>query len=112
MMKVLAVFLLTLSLVAKSSFAVSLKPPLVLSMQENEGTMASSDFDYNERSEPDLSLFKSAVGVISFIVAVFGFSWGIVGVKDLKDGGDEGGVMLGEGLGITAAGCLCMYLAF
>ena len=72
-MKFLAVFLLTLSLVATSSFAVSLNPPLVLSMQEYEGTMTSDDFDYNERSEADLSVFKPAVGVISYFVVVFGF---------------------------------------
>ena len=78
-MKFLAVFLLTLSLVTTSSFAVSLNSPLVLSMQEYEGTMTSSDFDYNERSEADLSVFKPVVGVISAMLVIFGFSWGVMG---------------------------------
>ena len=111
-MKFLAVFLLTLSLVATSSFAVSLNPPLVLSMQEYEGTMTSDDFDYNERSEADFSFFKPFVGVISFMLVIFGFSWGVLGAKELKDGGDGGGAMLGEGLGITALGGLGLYWAF
>ena len=111
-MKFLAVFLLTLSLVTTSSFAVSLNSPLVLSMQEYEGTMTSSDFDYNERSEADLSVFKPAVGVISYFVVVFGFVWSVLGAKELKDGGDNGGAMLGGGLGITALGALGMYWAF
>ena len=111
-MKFLAVFLLTFSLVATSSFAVSLNPPLVLSMQEYEGTMTSSDFDYNERSEADLSVFKPAVGVISYFVVVFGFVWSVLGAMELKDGGDNGGAMLGGGLGITALGALGMYWAF
>lgn len=111
-MKFLAVFLLTLSLVATSSFAVSLNPPLVLSMQEYEGTMTSDDFDYNERSEADFSFFKPFVGVISFMLVIFGFSWGVMGAAELKDGGDKGGAMLGGGLGITALGALGMYWAF
>ena len=78
-MKFLAVFLLTLSLVATSSFAVSLNPPLVLSMQEYEGTMTSDDFDYNERSEADFSFFKPFVGVISFMLVIFGFFLGCDG---------------------------------
>ena len=111
-MKFLAVFLLTLSLVTTSSFAVSLNSPLVLSMQEYEGTMTSSDFDYNERSEADLSVFKPVVGVISAMLVIFGFSWGVMGAVELKDGGDKGGAMLGGGLGITALGALGMYWAF
>ncbi|MBR2898384.1 MAG: hypothetical protein IKC23_02010 [Fibrobacter sp.] len=63
-MKFLAVFLLTLSLVATSSFAVSLNP------------------------------------------------WGVMGAAELKDGGDNGGLMLGEGLGVTALGGLGLYWAF
>lgn len=85
-MKFLAVFLLTLSLVATSSFAVSLNLPLVLSMQEYEGSMTSDDFDYNERSETDFSFFKPFVGVISFMLVIFGFSWGVMGAAELKDG--------------------------
>ncbi|WP_458450366.1 hypothetical protein [Fibrobacter sp.] len=111
-MKFLAVFLLTLSLVATSSFAVSLNPPLVLSVQEYEGTMSSDDFDYNERSEADLSVFKPLIGVVSFMLVIFGFSWGVLGAKELTDGGDDGGAMIGEGLGITVLGGLGMYWAF
>ena len=85
-MKFLAVFLLTLSLVATSSFAVPFNPPLVLSMQEYEGTMTSSDFDYNERSEADFSFFKPFVGVISFMLVIFGFSWGVMGQRNSRTG--------------------------
>lgn len=81
-------------------------------MQEYEGTMSSDDFDYNERSEADFSFFKPFVGVISFMLVIFGFSWGVLGAKELKDGGDNGGLMLGEGLGVTALGGLGLYWAF
>ena len=111
-MKFLAVFFLALSLVATSSFAVSLNPPLVLSVQEYEGTMSSDDFDYNERSEADLSVFKPFVGVISFMLVIFGFSWGLLWPAGLKDVVHDGGAMLGGGLGITALGGLGLYWAF
>ena len=87
-MKFLAVFFLTLSLVATSSFAVSLNPPLVLSMQEYEGTMTSDNFDYNERSEADFSFFKPFMGVISFMLVIFGFSLCVMGggMRDSRSG--------------------------
>ena len=50
--------------------------------------------------------------IISFMLVIFGFSWGVLGAKELKDGGDNGGAMLGGGLGITALGALGMYWAF
>jgi hypothetical protein len=92
-MKFLAVFLLTISLVASSSFAVSLNPPLVLSVRGYEGTMTSGDFDYNERSDPDFDVFKPAVGVISLMLAIFGFSWGVVGISEYNKGNDNAGAM-------------------
>ena len=52
------------------------------------------------------------MGVISFMLVIFGFSWGVLGAKELKDGGDGGGAMLGGGLGITALGGLGLYWAF
>jgi hypothetical protein len=49
-MKFLAVFILSLSLMVTSSFAVSLNAPLVLKMQEDR-SMAASDFTTEETPE-------------------------------------------------------------
>ena len=43
-MKFVAVFFLSLSLLVSSSFAVSLTPPMVLKMQEDRSTAASEEF--------------------------------------------------------------------
>ncbi len=110
-MKFLAVFILSLSLLATSSFAVSLTPPMVLKMQEDR-TMAASDFTTEETPEFDWSPIKIFVGVYSYCFLIFGIAWAGVGLSKIHDEDSKAGAMIGGGLGIAALGGLGIWWAF
>ena len=110
-MKFLAAFILSFSLLVSSSFAVSLTPPLVLKMQEDR-TVSASDFAAEEAAEPDLSFFKPAVGVISWLIALGGFCFLVGGLATLNDEDSNAGTMIGIGAGSMGLGGLGMYWAF
>ena len=110
-MKFLAAFILSLSLLATSSFAVSLTPPLVLKMQEDH-TMASSDFATEETPEFDWGPIKFLVGVYSWCSLIFGISWAGVGLSKIHDEDSKAGAMIGGGLGMAALGGLGIWWAF
>ena len=110
-MKFLAVFILSLSLLATSSFAVSLTPPMVLKMQEDR-TMAASDFTTEETPEFDWGPIKFLVGVYSWSSLIFGISWAGVGLCKIHDEDSKAGAMIGGGLGIAALGGLGIWWAF
>ena len=110
-MKFLAVLILSLSLMATSSFAVSLTPPMVLKMQEDH-TMAASDFTTEETPEFDWGPIKFLVGVYSWCSLIFGISWAGVGLSKIHDEDSKAGAMIGGGLGMAALGGLGIWWAF
>lgn len=112
-MKFLAVFILSLSLLATSSFAVSLTPPMVLKMQEDH-TMAASDFTTEETPENNSNPLKFVVGIYSIGFCFFGLLWAGFGFEKLydEDYQDKAGAMIGGGLGIAALGGLGIWWAF
>jgi hypothetical protein len=110
-MKFLAAFILSISLMATSSFAVSLNAPLVLKMQEDR-TMAASDFTTEETPEHDWGPVKFLVGVYSWCFLIFGISWTGIGLSKIHDEDFNAGAMIGGGLGMAALGGLGIYWAF
>ena len=110
-MKFLAVFILSLSLMVTSSFAVSLTPPLVLKMQEDR-SMAASDFTTEETPEHDWGPIKFLVGVYSYCFLIFGIAWAGVGLSNIHDEDINAGAMIGSGFGMAALGGLGIWWAF
>lgn len=110
-MKFLAVFILSLSLLATSSFAVSLTPPLVLKEHEDR-SMAASDFTTEETPEFDWGPIKFIVGVYSWCSLIFGIAWAGVGLSKIHDEDSKAGAMIGGGLGIACLGALGIYWTF
>ena len=110
-MKILAAFILSLSLMATSSFAVSLNAPLVLKMQEDH-TMAASDFTTEETPEFDWGPIKFIVGVYSWLLALGGFAFMVVGLGELDKENINAGAMIGGGAGMMGLGALGLYWVF
>lgn len=112
-MKFLAVFLLSLSLLVSSSFAVSLTPPMVLKMQEDR-SMAASDFTTEETPEFDWGPIKIFVGIYSVGLFTLGMAFAGVGLDKRydEDYHDKAGAMIGGGLGMAALGGLGIWWAF
>ena len=112
-MKFLTAFILSLSLLVSSSFAVSLTPPMVLKMQEDR-TMAASDFTTEETPEHDFSVLKILVGVYSVGFVILGIAFTGIGLdkKHDEDYQDKAGTMIGSGLGMAALGGLGIWWAF
>ena len=105
-MKFVAVFILSLSLLATSSFAVSLTPPLVLKMQEDRSTAASEEF----AAENDFSPFRYLVGGLSIGVCLAGFVLMTMSGAMAEPGDDK--IALGTGIGMMALGGVGIYWAF
>ena len=112
-MKFLAAFILSLSLLVSSSFAVSLTPPMVLKMQEDR-TMAASDFTTEETPEHDFSVLKVLVGIYSVGLFSLGMAFAGIGLdkRHDEDYHDKAGAMIGGGLGMAALGGLGIWWAF
>ena len=112
-MKFLAALILSLSLLATSSFAVSLTPPLVLKEHEDR-SMAASDFTTEETPEHDFSVIKILVGVYSVGFVILGLAFTGIGLdkKHDEDYQDKAGTMIGSGLGMVGLGALGIYWAF
>ena len=106
-MKFLAVFILSLSLLATSSFAVSLTPPLVLKMQEDR-TMAASDLTTKESDSP----IKTVIGVSLIPLIASGLIFMIVGFSTINDEDFNSGIAIGGGAGMIGLGALGIYWAF
>ena len=112
-MKFLAAIILSISLMATSSFAVSLNAPLVLKMQEDH-TMAASDFTTEEAADQDFNPLKPIVGVYSVVLIIVGLAFAGIGFEDRhnEDYHDKAGAMIGGGLGMAALGGLGIWWAF
>ena len=106
-MKFLAILILSISLLATSSFAVSLTPPLVLKMQEDR-TMAASDLTTEESDSP----IKTVIGVSLIPLIASGLIFMIVGFSTINDEDFNSGIAIGGGLGIAALGGLGIWWAF
>ena len=106
-MKFLAVFILSLSLLVSSSFAVSLTPPLVLKMQEDQSMAASEDI-----VKQDNNLVKNVVGISLIPLIASGLIFMIVGFSTLNDEDFNSGIAIGGGAGLVGLGGLGMYWAF
>ena len=112
-MKFLAAFILSLSLLATSSFAVSLTPPMVLKMQEDR-SMASTDFDSND-AEPDFSPFRYLAGGLSIGVGLSGFVLMIIGCTTINNedyNRTESKIAIGAGIGMMVLGGVGLFWAF
>ena len=110
--KFLAVFILSLSLLVSSSFAVSLTPPTVLKMQEDR-SMATSDFTTEETPEHDWGPIKFLVGIYSVGLFSLGMAFAGIGLDKRydEDNHDKAGAMIGDGLGMAALGGLGIWWA-
>ena len=106
-MKFLAAFILSISLLVSSSFAVSLTPPLVLKMQEDR-TMAASDFTTKESDSP----IKTVIGVSLIPLIASGLIFMIVGFSTINDEDFNSGIAIGGGAGMIGLGALGIYWAF
>ena len=84
-MKFFTILILSISLLATSSFAVSLNAPLVLKMQEDR-SMAASDFTTEETPENNSNPLKFVVGIYSIGFCFFGLLWAGFGFEKLYDG--------------------------
>ena len=112
-MKFLAVLILSLSLMATSSFAVSLNAPLVLKMQEDR-SMAASGFA-EENAETEFSPLRYLVGGLSIGIAISGFGLMIIGCATVNNENynhKESKIAIGAGIGMMVLGGLGLYWAF
>ncbi len=112
-MKFLTAIILSLSLLATSSFAVSLTPPMVLKMQEDR-TVSASDFATEETPEFDWGPIKILVGIYSVGLFTLGMAFAGIGLDKRydEDYQDKAGAMIGGGLGMAALGGLGIWWAF
>ena len=106
-MKFLAAFVLSLSLLVSSSFAVSLTPPLVLKMQEDRSMAASEDI-----VKQDNNLVKNVVGISLIPLIASGLIFMIVGFSTLNDEDFNSGIAIGGGAGLVGLGALGIWWAF
>ena len=112
-MKFLAAFILSLSLLVSSSFAVSLTPPMVLKMQEDR-SMASTDFDSND-AEPDFSPFRYLAGGFSIGIGLTGFVLTIIGCSTINNedyNHTDSKIAIGAGIGMMVLGGVGVFWAF
>ena len=110
-MKFLAVFILSLSLLATSSFAVSLNAPLVLKMQEDRTMAASEEF----AAENDFSPFRYLAGGLSIGVGLSGFVLMIIGCTTINNedyNRTDSKIAIGAGIGMMVLGGLGLYWVF
>ena len=105
-MKFRAAFILSLSLLVSSSFAVSLTPPMVLKMQEDRSMADSEEF----AAENDFSPFRYLVGGLSIGVCLAGFVLMTMSGAMAEPGDDK--IALGTGIGMMALGGVGIYWAF
>jgi hypothetical protein len=112
-MKFLAAFILSLSLMATSSFAVSLTPPMVLKMQEDR-TVTSADFETEERA--DNSAVLPFIGRAALItLATSGFLMMAIGGAQYGNedySKTKAGICIGAGGGMFLLGVLGFALTF
>ena len=112
-MKFLAVFILSLTLMVTSSFAVSLNAPLVLKMQEDR-SMAASDFT-TEEAKTDSSPFRYFVGNLSPCIGFIGILLTITGCTRInyeEYNRTDSKIAIGAGIGMMVLGGLGLYWAF
>lgn len=106
-MKFLTAIILSLSLLATSSFAVSLNAPLVLKMQEDR-SMAASEGIVKE----DNNLVKNVIGISLIPLIASGLIFMIVGFSTLNDEDFNSGIAIGGGAGLVGLGALGIWWAF
>ncbi|WP_295051082.1 hypothetical protein [uncultured Fibrobacter sp.] len=112
-MKFLAVLILSLSLMATSSFAVSLNAPLVLKTQEDR-SIATSGFA-EENAETEFSPLRYLVGGLSIGIAISGFGLMIIGCTTVNNENynhKESKIAIGAGIGMMFLGSVGIFWAF
>ena len=110
-MKFLAVFILSLSLMATSSFAVSLNAPLVLKMQEDRSMAISEEF----AAEKDFSPFRYLAGGLSIGIGLGGFMLMIIGCSTINNedyNRTDSKTAIGAGIGMMVLGGAGVIWAF
>ena len=110
-MKFLAAFILSLSLLVSSSFAVSLTPPMVLKMQEDRTMAASEEF----AAENDFSPFRYLAGGLSIGVGLSGFVLMIIGCTTINNedyNRTDSKIAIGAGIGMMVLGGVGLFWAF
>lgn len=105
-MKFLAVFILSLSLLVSSSFAVSLTPPLVLKMQEDRSM--ATDIDTTAKKHPirDILIVSIAVPLVfsGLLMTLIGSAQ--IGNVDYDQSDAKLGIGVGTGMAVLGAGGL------
>ena len=105
-MKFLAAFILSLSLLATSSFAVSLTPPLVLKMQEDRSM--ATDIDTTAKKHPirDILITSIAVPLVFGGLLMTLISSVQIGNDDYNQFDAKLGIGVGTGMAVLGAGGL------
>ncbi len=105
-MKFFAVLILSLSLLATSSFAVSLTPPLVLKMQE--GQSMATDIDTTAKKHPirDILIVSIAVPLVfgGLLMTLIGSAQ--IGNVDYNQSDAKLSIGVGTGMAVLGAGGL------
>ncbi|WP_290740560.1 hypothetical protein [Fibrobacter sp. UBA3718] len=111
-MKFLAVFILSLSLLVSSSFAVSLTPPLVLKMQEDRST--ATDIDTTAKKHPirDILITSIAVPLVFSGLLMTLISSVQIGNDDYNQFDAKLGIGVGTGMAVLGAGGLIFISYF
>lgn len=101
-MKILAVFILSLSLLVSSSFAVSLTPPLVLKMQEDQSMATNIDTTAKKHPIRDILIVSIAVPLVFSGLLITLISAVQIGNDSYNQ--NDAKIGIGAGAGMTALG--------
>ena len=101
-MKFLAVFILSLSLLVSSSFAVSLTPPLVLKMQEDQSMATNIDTTAKKHPIRDILIVSIAVPLVFSGLLITLISAVQIGNDSYNQ--NDAKIGIGAGAGMTALG--------
>ncbi len=110
-MKFFTILILSISLLATSSFAVSLTPPLVLKMQEDRSMAASEGV----ATENDFSPFRYLAGGLSIGIGLGGFMLMIIGCSTINNedyNRTDSKIAIGAGIGMMVLGGAGVIWAF
>jgi hypothetical protein len=111
-MKFVAVFILSLSLLVSSSFAVSLTPPLVLKMQEDQSMATNIDTTAKKHPIRDILIVSIAVPLVfsGLFMTLIGSAQ--IGNVDYDQFNAKLSIGVGTGMAVLGAGGLIFISYF
>ena len=74
--------------------------------------MAASDFAVEEAPKTNFTPLKPIIGVYSWLLALSGLCFIVVGLDELDNENINAGAMIGGGAGVMVLGALGVYWAF